>query len=57
MDKIKIEYVKLKDQLINIGEENTPDEVMWNDGILTAIDELFLGVKEDVKRLIMLNLI
>lgn len=57
MEQIKREYRRLKDQLVNVGEETTHDEVMWNDGILIAMDELLEEVNDDIKKLIRLNLI
>ena len=57
MEQIKREYRRLKDQLVNVGEETTHDEVMWNEGILIAMDELLEEVNDDIKKLIRLNLI
>ena len=57
MEQLKREYIRLKDLLVNIGEETCHDEVMWNDGILIAMDELLEGVNDNVKKLIRLNLI
>ena len=57
MEQIKREYRRLKDQLVNVGEETTHDEVMWNDGILIAMDELLEEVNDDIKKQIRLNLI
>jgi len=57
MEQIKREYRRLKEQLVNVGEETTHDEVMWNDGILIAMDELLEEVNDDIKKLIRLNLI
>jgi hypothetical protein len=41
MEQLKRDYRRLKDQLVNVGEETCHDEVMWNDGVLIALDELF----------------
>jgi hypothetical protein len=57
MEELKREYRRLKDQLVNVGEESIYDEVMWNDGILIAMDELLEEVNDDVKKQIRLNLI
>ncbi len=57
MEQIKREYRRLKDQLVNVGEETTHDEVMWNDGVLIAMDELLEEVNDDIKKQIRLNLI
>lgn len=57
MEQIKREYRRLKDQLVNAGEETTHDEVMWNDGILIAMDELLEEVNDNIKKQIQLNLI
>jgi len=57
MMQIKEQFIKLKDQLVNPGEETDRDEVMWNDTILIAIDELFENAHEDIEKLIRLNLI
>jgi len=57
MEQLKREYRRLKDQLVNVGEETCHDEVMWNDGILIAMDELLEEVNDDIKKLIRLNLI
>lgn len=57
MEKIIIKYKRLKEQLVNEGYEESPDEVMWNDSILIAMDELLEGVNERTKKLIRLNLI
>mgnify|MGYP000713414576 CR=1 FL=1 len=57
MEELKREYRRLKDQLVNVGEETSYDEVMWNDGILIAMDELLEEVNDDVKKQIRLNLI
>lgn len=57
MEKIIIKYKRLKEQLVNEGYEESPDEVMWNDSILIAMDELLEDVNGDIKRLIKLNLI
>jgi hypothetical protein len=57
MEDLKRQYRALKDQLVNLGEELTMDEVMWNDGILIAMDELLEDVNEDIAKLIRLNLV
>tara|TARA_R110000737_G_scaffold68596_3_gene96764 strand:+ start:176 stop:349 length:174 start_codon:yes stop_codon:yes gene_type:complete len=57
MENLKLEYQRLKSQLVNQGQEESPDEVMWNDGILIAIDDLFQDVNKDITKLIILNLI
>lgn len=57
MEQLKREYRRLKDQLVNVGEETCHDEVMWNDGILIAMDELLEEVNDGIKKLIRLNLI
>tara|TARA_R110000796_G_scaffold126793_9_gene241838 strand:+ start:9491 stop:9664 length:174 start_codon:yes stop_codon:yes gene_type:complete len=55
MANIKVEYTKLRDQLVNNGYEQSSDEVMWNEGVLDSIDNLFQGVNKDVEKLIRLN--
>ena len=55
MANIKVEYTKLRDQLVNNGYEQSSDEVMWNEGVLDSIDNLFQGVNKDVETLIRLN--
>lgn len=57
MEKTKREFQRLKAQLFNAGCEESTDEVMWNDGVLEAIDVLFEDVNEDIEKLIRLNLI
>ncbi len=57
MERLKTEYQRLKAQLVNEGCEHSSDEVMWNDGILEAIDVLFEEVSDDTRRKVMLNLI
>ena len=57
VEQLKREYRKLNDSLVNLGEELSVDEVMWNEGVLIAMDNLLEGVNEDVAKLIRLNLI
>ena len=57
MEKIIIEYKRLKRQLVNEGCEKSIDEVMWNDGIMEAMDELLSEVNDDIAKQIRLNLI
>lgn len=57
MEKLKREYASLRDQLVNAGFETSQDEVMWNDGIFIAMDNLLEGVSDANKKLIILNLI
>ena len=52
-----MEYKHLKAQLVNEGEERSMSEVIWNEAILGAIDNLFEEVNEEIERLIRLNLI
>lgn len=57
MQQLISDYKRLKAQLVNEGCEESPSEVMWNDSILIAMDELLEDVNGDIKRLIKLNLI
>ena len=57
MKTLKYKYQSLKSQLVNEGCEQSSDEVMWNDGILEAIDILFEEVSNDTRKNIILNLI
>ena len=57
MQQLISDYKRLKAQLVNEGCEESPNEVMWNDSILIAMDELLENVNGDIKRLIKLNLI
>lgn len=49
MIELKIKYEHFKKQLV---EENSMSAVVWNKGILDAIDEMFKDVPEETKRLI-----
>ena len=57
MDKIKLEYKRLKNSLINPGYEQSMDEVMWNDIIYESIDNLFENVNKDIVYMIKKNYI
>lgn len=58
MIKLLMEYKELKKRLTpNLGFEDSIDEVIWNEGIMIAIENLFENVNEDVKKLIILNLL
>ena len=52
-----MEFKRLKSQLVNEGEERSMSEVMWNETILEAMDNLFEEVNEETEKQIRLNLI
>ena len=56
MEKLKMEFKRLKSQLVNEGEERSTSEVMWNETILEAMDNLFEEVNEETEKQIRLNL-
>jgi hypothetical protein len=53
--EINTKYQNLKRQLVNAGEEESVDEVMWNDTVYEAMQKLIEGVSEDIQKLIKLN--
>lgn len=57
MEKLKMEFKRLKSQLVNEGEERSMSEVIWNETILEAIDNMFEEVNEETEKQIRLNLI
>ena len=57
MENLKMEFKRLKSQLVNEGEERSMSEVMWNETILEAMDNLFEEVNEETEKQIRLNLI
>ena len=54
MDYIE-EIKSLKEQLINPGEEQTIEEVMWNDQIHDQIDALVEDKPDHIVKMMMLN--
>ena len=56
MEKLLIEYKRLKSQIEGeLGCEETPNQVMWNDGIVIAMEELLKGVDPDITQKIRLG--
>ena len=55
LDKLKREYDSLKSQLVNLGQEESMCEVMWNDLVKDDIDNLFKDFPNNIKKLIILN--
>ncbi len=52
----KSKYQSLVKQLAcPIGSETTPDELLWNEGIIDSIDKLFANTSKETENAIRLN--
>ena len=56
MEKLLIEYKRLKSKLEGeVGCEETTSQLIWNEGILEAMENLLLDVPDDIAKMIRLN--
>jgi hypothetical protein len=56
MEKLLIEYKRLKSKLEGeVGCEENTSQLIWNEGILEAMENLLLDVPDDIAKMIRLN--
>jgi hypothetical protein len=56
MEKLLIEYKRLKSKLEgDVGCEENISQLMWNEGILEAMENLLLDVPDNIVKMIRLN--